>query len=54
MLALAPIARQPEMLWLLDRISFAFGLPSASSGRKGPALNKPTKSKQNKSGAAPR
>jgi DNA-binding transcriptional LysR family regulator len=49
MLALAPIARQPDMLWLLDRISFAFGLPSVISGRKEPASNTATKSKENKS-----
>jgi hypothetical protein len=49
MLALAPIARQSDMLWLLDRINFAFGLPSAISGRKRPESNTATKSKVNKS-----
>jgi hypothetical protein len=49
LLALALIAKQPDMLWLVDRIGFAFGLPSAISGRTGPASNKATKSKENKS-----
>ena len=45
MLALAPIAKQPEMLWLLDRIRFAFGMPRAAFPRKGPASTKVNKSK---------
>jgi hypothetical protein len=40
MLALAPIAKQPEMLWLLDRTSFAFGMPCTASVRKGRASGK--------------
>jgi DNA-binding transcriptional LysR family regulator len=58
MLALAPIAKQPEMLWLLDRISFAFGMPRTASGRKARTSIKANKSKANnkvtKSWAAPR
>jgi hypothetical protein len=54
LLALALITKQPDMLWLLDRIGFAFGLPSAISGRKRPASTKKNKSKKNKSSAAPR
>jgi hypothetical protein len=46
LLALALIAKQPDMLWPLDRISFVFGLPSAISGRKRPASNKATKSQE--------
>jgi DNA-binding transcriptional LysR family regulator len=45
MLALAPIAKQPEMRWLLDRIRFAFGLPRAASPRKGRVSIKSNKSK---------